>query len=225
MHRQVRSRAQGAFRRALGLRQVCATVGARFSDAWRAFAGWLARRLRRGRGCGAVPLLGHVLGQELFPNIGATQFRLRFDAPDRNARGGDRAAGDGRPGRNPGKAAGPGNVAISLGYVGTQGASYPINTVFLWTSGPHEAVMNVALRPEAGIDVAALEEKLRQTLPARISGLHVFVRAGRHRQPDHEFRRAHSGRGGGDGTESGGDPRLHGKIAQTRWARSATCAT
>ena len=39
-------------------------------------------------------------------------------------------------------------MAITLGYVGTQGASYPINTVFLWTSGPHEAVINVALRPE-----------------------------------------------------------------------------
>ena len=67
-------------------------------------------------------------------------------------------------------AAGAGNVDISLGYVGTQGASYPINTVFLWTSGPHEAVMNVALRPGAGIDVAAFEEKLRQTLPTKFPG-------------------------------------------------------
>ena len=66
--------------------------------------------------------------------------------------------------------AGPGNVDISLGYVGTQGASYPINTVFLWTSGPHEAVMNVALRPGAGIDVAALEEKLRGVLPPKFPG-------------------------------------------------------
>ena len=27
--------------------------------------------------------------------------------------------------------AGPGNVAITLSYVGTQGSSYPINAVFL----------------------------------------------------------------------------------------------
>ena len=54
--------------------------------------------------------------------------------------------------------------------MGTQGASYPINTVFLWTSGPHEAVINVALRPEAHINVAALEEKLRQALPPEFPG-------------------------------------------------------
>jgi multidrug efflux pump subunit AcrB len=110
-----------------------------------------------------------LLGQELFPNIGATQFRLRFDAPI-----GTRAEETEQLVSGVldeiGKAAGPGNVATTLGYVGTQGASYPINTVFLWTSGPHEAVINVALRPEAGIDVAALEEKLRQTLPAEFPG-------------------------------------------------------
>jgi multidrug efflux pump subunit AcrB len=66
--------------------------------------------------------------------------------------------------------AGPANVAITLGYVGTQGASYPINTVFLWTSGPHEAVINVALRPDAHLDVSALEEQLRQVLPSRFHG-------------------------------------------------------
>ena len=109
------------------------------------------------------------LGQELFPNIGATQFRLRFDAPTGTRAEETEQLVDGVLDEI-GKAAGPGNVATTLGYVGTQGASYPINTVFLWTSGPHEAVINVALRPEAGIDVAALEEKLRQTLPGEFPG-------------------------------------------------------
>ena len=116
-----------------------------------------------------VLLLGPLLGQELFPNVGATQFRLRLDAPTgtRAEETEQLAAGvldDIR------KTAGPGNVAITLGYVGTQGASYPINTVFLWTSGPHEAVINVALRPDAHIDVTTLEEKLRQTLPPKFPG-------------------------------------------------------
>jgi multidrug efflux pump subunit AcrB len=116
-----------------------------------------------------VLLLGPRLGQELFPNLGATQFRLRLDAPigTRAEETEQLATGVLDEIR---KAAGPGNVAITLGYVGTQGASYPINTVFLWTSGPHEAVLNVALRPEAHIDVAALEEKLRQKLPPEFPG-------------------------------------------------------
>src|SRR5579863_3791555 len=114
-------------------------------------------------------LLGPRLGQELFPTVGVTQFRLRFDAPT-----GTRAEDTEQLVKGVlddiRKTAGPENVAITLGYVGTQGASYPINSVFLWTSGPHEAVINVALRPEAHLDVAAFEEKLRQGLPPRYPG-------------------------------------------------------
>ena len=109
-------------------------------------------------------LLGPSLNKELFPTVTGNQFRLRFDAPT-----GTRAEETARLVGNvldEIRAAAPGGVDISLGYVGTQGASYPINTVFLWTGGPHEAVMNVALAPHAGISVAALEENLRRILPA-----------------------------------------------------------
>jgi multidrug efflux pump subunit AcrB len=113
-------------------------------------------------------LLGPSVGEELFPQAAGNQLRLRFDAPT-----GTRAEDTARLVSDVldeiQSAAGPGNVSISLGYVGTQAASYPINTVFLWTSGPHEAVINVGLRPEAGIDVASLEEKLRRTLPAKFA--------------------------------------------------------
>ena len=60
----------------------------------------------------------------------------------------------------------------TLSYVGTQGSSYPINAIFLWTSGPHEAVMNVGLRPGASISLRDLEEKLRNTLPQQFPGSH-----------------------------------------------------
>ena len=59
------------------------------------------------------------------------------------------------------KAAGPGNVAITLGYVGVQPSSYPINTIFLWTGGSHEGVLQVALRPEAAVRLEAFQETLR----------------------------------------------------------------
>jgi multidrug efflux pump subunit AcrB len=60
--------------------------------------------------------------------------------------------------------AGEGNLDLTLSYVGTQGSSYPINTVFLWTNGPQEAVINVALRRGASISVQELEERLRKRL-------------------------------------------------------------
>lgn len=116
-----------------------------------------------------IVLLGPRLGQELFPAVGVTQFRLRFDAPT-GTRAEDTEQLVTGVLEDIRKAAGPENVAITLGYVGTQGASYPINSVFLWTSGPHEAVINVALRPDAHIDVAAIEEKLRRSLPQQYPG-------------------------------------------------------
>jgi len=57
--------------------------------------------------------------------------------------------------------AGPGNVATTLGFVGTQPRSYPVNTIYLWTSGPQEAVVQVALRPGSGLRTRAFEERLR----------------------------------------------------------------
>src|ERR1051325_3203957 len=61
-------------------------------------------------------------------------------------------------------AAGPDNVDITLGYVGVQPSSYPINTIFLWTGGSHEAVLQVALKPDAPLRLADFEETLRGRL-------------------------------------------------------------
>ena len=114
-------------------------------------------------------LVGPRLSQEIFPSAAANQFRLRFDAPD-----GTRMPVTEEMARRVldtiHREAGPGNVALTLSYVGTQGSSYPINAIFLWTNGPHEAVMNVGLRPGASISLRDLEEKLRSTLPQQFPG-------------------------------------------------------
>ncbi len=121
--------------------------------------------------------LGPRVGRELFPRATAGQFQLHFRAP----------VGTRVPATEQlvsgvlddiGKAAGAGNVAITLGYVGLQGASYPINTVYLWTSGPQDAVINVALKPGANIQVENLEENLRRTLPEKYPGCFFSFQAG-----------------------------------------------
>src|SRR4029077_8526255 len=66
---------------------------------------------------------------------------------------------------------GPQNIEITLGFVGVQNAAYPINTIYLWTSGPEEAVMQVQLNPKAGVSVAGLEERLRQKLSQELPGV------------------------------------------------------
>ena len=111
-------------------------------------------------------LLGPLVGRELFPNVTGHQFRLRFDAPT-GTRAEETARLVGNVLEEIQATAGPGNVDISLGYVGTQGASYPINTVFLWTGGPHEAVMNVALRPEAALTWRRWKRNSARILPPK----------------------------------------------------------
>jgi len=115
-------------------------------------------------------LVGPLLSQEIFPSAASKQFRLRVDAPD-----GTRVAvtedlvkqvlavigGD----------AGEDNLDLSLSYVGTQGSSYPINSVFLFTSGPQQAIINVGLKPGSSVHLASLKEQLRKDLGDRFPTL------------------------------------------------------
>jgi multidrug efflux pump subunit AcrB len=124
-----------------------------------------------------IMFLGPVMGRELFPASGADQFQFRFRAPT-----GTRVVDTEHMAREVldhiARVAGPGNVQITLGYVGAQASSYPINTVFLWTSGPQEAAMRVAMRPGAHIDMDRLKERLRQELPRQFPGSYFSFQAG-----------------------------------------------
>jgi multidrug efflux pump subunit AcrB len=104
------------------------------------------------------------IAEEIFPSAASTQFRLRINAPD-----GTRVAVTEelvkRVLATINETAGDKNLDLSLGYVGTQGSSYPINAVFLWTSGPQQAIINVGLKPDSSLKLADLEEQLRKKLP------------------------------------------------------------
>ena len=97
-----------------------------------------------------VGAIGPRLGREIFPPSGAKLFQLRFRAP-----AGTKFESTERLARDVldeiKQIAGPDNVDITLGYVGVQPSSYPINTIFLWTGGSHEGVLQVALRPGAPV--------------------------------------------------------------------------
>jgi multidrug efflux pump subunit AcrB len=109
---------------------------------------------------GLVAVVGPTLGREIFPPSGTKLFQLRFRAP-----AGTKFESTETLGRavleDIAQAAGPGNVAITLGYVGVQPSSYPINTIFLWTGGSHEGVLQVSLRPDAPLRLEAFQESLR----------------------------------------------------------------
>lgn len=125
---------------------------------------------------GIILLLGPLMGREIFPTVSAGQFQLRFRAPT-GTRVGATEVMTLRVLDEIEKAA-SGDVAVTLGYVGTQPPAYPINTIFLWTSGPHEAVLRVELKPDSRISVEELEEHLRHTLPGIFQGSTFSFEAG-----------------------------------------------
>jgi len=111
------------------------------------------------------------IAEEVFPSAASTQFRLRIDAPD-----GTRVAVTEDLVRRVlttiQNVAGEKNLDISLGYVGTQGSSYPINAVFLWTSGPQQAIINVGLKQGTALKLGDLEEELRKKLTQQFPEAH-----------------------------------------------------
>ncbi len=109
------------------------------------------------------------LGAEIFPSADTGMFQLRLRAPtgtriERTELIALKALDVIR------REAGPDHVQITSGFIGVQPPAYPVNTIFLWTSGPHEAVLQVALKPDAPLGVEALKERLRAKLPEALPG-------------------------------------------------------
>jgi multidrug efflux pump subunit AcrB len=128
--------------------------------------------------CGLiVGVLGPRLGAEIFPQGPVEQFQLRLRAPTGTRI--ERTEQLALAALEAIKAElGPERVAITTSFVGVQPPSYPINTIYLWTSGPHEAVLVVALRPGATMNGDALRERLRARLADAVPGTALSFEAG-----------------------------------------------
>ncbi len=117
------------------------------------------------------------LATEIFPASDSSQFQLRLRAPtgtriERTELVALRALEVIR------ETAGPENVEITTGFIGVQPASYPVNTIYLFTSGPHEAVLKVALRRGAPLTGGELTERLRGRLQKALPEVAFSFEAG-----------------------------------------------
>ncbi|HKC85500.1 MAG TPA: efflux RND transporter permease subunit [Blastocatellia bacterium] len=122
-------------------------------------------------------LIGRNLGVDIFPQVSAGIFQLRLRAPigtrvERTEAVALKAL------ETIGREAGANIIDITLGFVGTQPASYPVNTIHLWTSGPHEAVLTIALKRGSGVRLEEFKERLRRKLPEEIPGVALSFEAG-----------------------------------------------
>lgn len=123
-----------------------------------------------------IVLLFSLTGTELFPktDTGQAQVRLRLPVGTRLERTEDATRkllwliND---------IAGKDKVDITSAFVGTQPSSFPVNYIHLWTSGPHEAITRIKLKPDAlGID--AFKEQLRDAVKKQIPNAKISFEPG-----------------------------------------------
>lgn len=111
---------------------------------------------------GLLALVFSVIGTEIFPKVDAGQAQVRFKMPvgtrlERTEEATQKLLHIADSITN-------GNIEISSAFVGTQPSSYPINNVYLWTSGPQESVIKFNLKKEGGIGIEDFKEQLRKSV-------------------------------------------------------------
>jgi multidrug efflux pump subunit AcrB len=99
-------------------------------------------------------------GTEIFPKVdaGQLQVRLRMPPGTRIERTEDATKKLLQLIQN---TVGKNNVDITSAFVGLQAPTYAINSIFLYTSGPHESVIKVNLVKSAGIGIEKVKEQVR----------------------------------------------------------------
>jgi multidrug efflux pump subunit AcrB len=122
-----------------------------------------------------IYVLAPRMGTEIFPDANAPLLRLRLRAPtgtriEETERMVLKALDIIR------RDAGENNVEITSDFVGVVPSSYPVDLIHLFTSGPQEAVIQVALKPGAPRG-EALREKLRESLRRELPGSEVSFEA------------------------------------------------
>ena len=111
--------------------------------------------------------VGSQVGPEIFPRVDTGQFQLRIKAAtgtriertDEIAKQALKIIAD---------TAGPQNVEATVGFVGTTTPNFAINSVYVWTSGPEEAVLRVALKHDSPVRLDDLRPRLRKELPEKL---------------------------------------------------------
>ncbi len=116
--------------------------------------------------------VGGSLGTDIFPRMDTNSLQMRVRGPS-----GTRVERTERIAQDVlaavGEIVGPQNVEKSIAFVGVQPSSFPVNLIFLWTGGPHEAVMRIALSPDSGIPTAEVEEELRKRVSELAPGTQI----------------------------------------------------
>jgi multidrug efflux pump subunit AcrB len=114
-----------------------------------------------------LAVCGLKVGQEISPQVDAGQFQMRLKAPvgtrlevtEDLTRQALAEIED---------ILGPDSLRISVSHVGQTAPTFTANAVFLWTSGPDQAVVRIALNEKKKFRTEEVLERLRKELPVRL---------------------------------------------------------
>ena len=154
-------------------------------DGYAAFVGWVTRHRLVALAvyaalCVPAIFLASRLGAELFPRARSDLLQIRVRAPDgtRLERTETMVRGVEDTMR---EELGAGRVGTTLANIGNPPWSYPVNALYVFNSGPHEAVLLVSLnRPAHGRaePIGKTEDRLRAALGARFPNVRFSFEPG-----------------------------------------------
>jgi multidrug efflux pump subunit AcrB len=111
---------------------------------------------------GLVLVLLNTIGQDVFPKVNSSQFQMRMRAPDgtRLERTEEKAI---TVLSELEKMIGKEHVAISSVFVGQHPAIFSVSPIYLFTSGPHEAVFQIGLK-DYHVDMDVFKDEFRKRI-------------------------------------------------------------
>lgn len=113
-----------------------------------------------------------LIGTDILPKANSHQFQMRMRVPDGTRV--ERTEEATLKMLNLIKSeVGKDHVEISSAYVGTVPSSYGTSNIFVFNSGPHEAVLQVSLKEDFPVRMDALKEKLRARIGKEIPNLAI----------------------------------------------------
>jgi len=134
---------------------------------------WLLVVAYLGVAAAVLVLFAPHLGSEIFPNVDTGQFRMRLRAPTGTRI--EKTEELFQAALEQIKAeVGADKVEGSLGFLGVQPSSYPVNLIHLWTSGPEEGMLQVQLKEGAHVPMEALKERLRRRFAENLPDLRLM---------------------------------------------------
>jgi RND family efflux transporter MFP subunit len=147
----------------------------------RSYVGFLSGIMNRGKLVVPVYLVASIalivggfflIGTDILPKANSHQFQMRLRVPDGTRV--ERTEAATLKVLNLIKSeVGAEHVEISSAYVGTVPSSYGTSNIFVFNSGPHEAVLQVSLHEDFPVRMDALKEKLREKISKEIPSLKI----------------------------------------------------